>query len=112
MQGRIWYLGPALLMGAGLTLGCSHDGATRSYPSDPLLLCKQPVEAHPSANSRTLAAAQEPEPPPLLMASLADRDHGPALAGRRPVAGTPVLRHSDEAGLPWKPANRQRETSP
>jgi hypothetical protein len=89
------HLGLALTAGLGLLLGCEHTGP-RSYPPDPLLLNKRPVEGRVSASAPVLVARHEPTPPEVLPTSLAVRptEEGPDKA-HLPVMAVPASRRQE-----------------
>jgi hypothetical protein len=59
---RIWRWFTALLLGTGLA-GCKSS-ATHSYPSDPLLVSKRPVEVKPQSTPPSRVASADPVAPP------------------------------------------------
>jgi hypothetical protein len=71
---------PASLLTFG-AVGCQH--AASSYPSDPLLVCKKPIDARPVLKPPALLSYGEPEVPAGPVEATASQPHqdpGPSAA--------------------------------
>ncbi len=70
MRRRAWRIWWTVAVGTLLT-GCGHGEVRKSYPPDPLLLNKRPIENKTAKGSAGSTAAGEPLLPPLPTVSLA-----------------------------------------
>jgi hypothetical protein len=97
---NIWRYGLAVVLGVGL-VGCERATVKHSYPSDPLLLSRRPVQGKPESSRPELASSEPPAPtlPPTALAS-APKERVDALrtsvavesdAQAAPAAVTPVV---------------------
>jgi hypothetical protein len=95
---RRWFT--ALLLGTGLA-GCKSS-STHSYPSDPLLVSKRPVEVKPQGAPPARVASADPVVPPSRVDLVAahtepPRDHPTTAEPPLPARLRPVSADLQEA---------------
>lgn len=96
---------------AGLAFGCESARPKLSFPQDPLLSSKQPVERKPEEANKVMLALAEPLAPAAPEVVLADRPTGPVrdfqaapVPPRTPVPVSPVA--TPRSPVPAQPAVR------
>lgn len=104
----------AAVLGASLVVGCDWVGVRQSYPPDPLLITRKPVEAKADPKEPELIARTEPESPVPPSSALASapielqQEMKARLAKKSPQPGTSATPVSRSSSVPIKPAVRQR----
>src|SRR5262245_35775654 len=58
-------------------LGCKSTPAEHTYPNDPLLISKKPIERNPEATRTVLVAYHEPPGPPSPLDALVAKPSSP-----------------------------------